>query len=447
MTSEIIKFRYSAVIFFALLWLYTCFGFFVELLPPLGALTSLVLLLCDFGLFIISLITIRRKSLKYLFLFIGTVLCGLASYPFNSGISASQFINGIRDFIPLFFSFIFLTNALYGPCRVEFYKQMNTYIVAYLILQIPVSLFQVAMWGMGDWVGGSAGFGHSGNMSFLIYLCTFFLLMQKFDSKKLIRSLINSRYVFLLWIPTFVNETKISFVLIILFLLFCLNYTPRSLVKNILILACGMMILGSFLFVYQKLKGASVYNMMTGGYYATEYSFLKSKKTETVDPDVYADLPRTIRFYVAGKLLTTNTNSLLFGKSLGHFKGSDGARTAFANQYEYLVVGSKPFVVIVAIQVGLIGLGLTYLALFIGLSRKSQIIPRLNTNKNRMRTFLLTCVIIIGYYSGAFRDYNFTIVFAYLGIWATLPRSIYEELSAQQFTNVRIKPIVIPGIR
>jgi len=142
--------------------------------------------------------------------------------------------------------------------------------------------------------------------------------------------------------------------------------------------------------------------------------------------------------------------SLIFGKSLGHFKGSSIGQTKFARENEYVTgKGSKPFISITLIQVGIIGTMLIYLAIFIGLSRRNEKFPSLKNNDSRMRFFLLLITIGVSYYSVAFLNFYFIAIFFYMGIVSTLPNFTLKQLKAQPFYPKKkqcfiLKPVSLP---
>jgi len=432
-------------IFFSILWLYSCIGFVFQLIPALEFLQSPVNVLCDGAIILLSLASIRKQSLKYFYMFSAVIFIGIISYIYNyDGISPMQFFNGTRGFIPAFFSLIFITNMLYSRKKIRFFQAMNAYIIAYLILQIPVSILQFAYFnvGNGDAVGGTAGWGHAGSMSILIYLCTFFVLMQNFDSNRILKSLFANKWLFLCWIPSFINETKITMILIAMFFALCLNVSFAKIQKNIIIIALSLIILFLYFSAYKKYEagGRGIDEILTSGYYAAEFG--ESDDKYTINEDY--DLPRLLRTLITFDLLTENTRTFFFGKSFGHFNVSSMELTKFAKEYDYLVKGSNPFFIIVILQVGILGFLIVYSAMFIGISSQKNILPRLNSNYNRMRFFLVTMLILISYYIAVFRFFNFSILFFYLGMWASLPNHIRKELETVSFTRMKMRFNILP---
>jgi hypothetical protein len=402
-------------------------------------LLSPVNILCDGIIILLAFATIKKRSMKYLYMFFAVAFIGVISYFHNYGISLTQFINGMRSIIPLFFSLIFITNILYGKKNVQFYQAMNSYIIAYLVLNIPVSLWQAAAFGIGsDYIGGIAGTWHSGNMSILIYLCTFYVLMQNFDSDKIAKSLLANKWIFLCWIPSFINETKISFILILVFFILCLNISLAKIHKNIIAILLSAAILLVFSYAYQKTNagGKNLSEILTSGYYAVE--FMGTDALEKTDVyDLQYDLQRSIRMIIMLDLLTKDYSTFFFGKSFGHFNISSAEYTQFAKEYSYLVEGSNPFIVVMLLQVGVVGFLIVCLAMFIGISDRKNILPSFDGNHNKMRSFLIAVLIMVSYYSTAFRNFYFPAIFFYFGIWATLPDYIRKELDTAAFTKMR----------
>lgn len=425
-------------IFFAVLWLYTCIGSIYQLIPALEFLQSPVNVLCDGTIILLALTTIRRRSLKYLYMFFAVIFVGIISYIHNyGGISLVQFFNGVRSIVSVFFSLIFITNMFYGKKRIQFYQAMNAFILTYLILQIPVSIWQAAVFGVGtDSIGGTLGGDHSGNMSILIYLCSFFVLMQNFDGNKILKSLFANKWLILCWIPSFINETKITFILMIIFFVLCLNISFAKIHKNIILISLAAAMLFLYLYAYQKTEsaGRGLGEILTGEYYIAEFT-----GTGGTDPLAEKDLQRSLRIILTLSLLTEDNFTIIFGKSFGHFNINSMNYTDFAKKYDYLVKGSNPFFTIILLQVGILGFFIVYLAMFIGISDRKSILPRFNNNHNKMRSFLIAVLILVSYYNTALRNFIFPVLFFYLGIWASSPDYIRKELEATAFTRVKIR--------
>jgi len=428
----------------------SCSGLFYQVFPMLEKFSSLLLFSCDSCLVLLALVTLRRKSLKYLFLFISIILIALIPYTYEDGITLGQFLNGSRDFVPLFFSLIFITNMLYSNYKIIFYQKMNRFILYFLSVQVPICIVQFLIYGMGDEVGGTGGSFGSGNISILIYVGTFYLLSHTANTKKLFEVLFKNKYLLLLWIPSLINETKITFLLIPLFFLMCFEYNFRKIIKNTPIVFIGVIFSLAFLQMYQYFnEDRSLAEVMQGGY-IVEYDLEKSYETiEKYGDELgkYTD-SRTLRLILGMLELGKNNMSIIFGKSLGHFKGGTIGQTKFARENEYVTgKGSKSFILVGLMQIGIVGTVFIYLAIFIGLSRRNEKLPSLKNNDSKMRYFLLLVTLGISYYSTAFLSFYLSAMFFYIGIVSTLPNSIVEQLKAQPFypkRNSILKHLYLP---
>ncbi len=314
---------------------------------------------------------------------------------------------------------------------------MNKFILYFLSVQVPICIVQFLIYGMGDAVGGTGGGFGSGNLSILIYICTFYLLSHQSNTKKLLEAFLKNKYLLLLWIPSLINETKVTFLLIPCFFLMCLEYNFRKIIKNIPIMLIGIIFLIAFLQIYQHFESSNrtIVEVMQGGY-IVEYDLEKSYEAIEKHGDKLGEYTdsRTLRLILGMLELGKDNMSLIFGKSLGHFKGSSIGQTKFARENEYVTgQGSKPFILIGLMQIGIVGTILVYLAIFIGLSRPREKLPSLENNDSKMRCFLLLITFGISYYSTAFLNFYFSAMFFYIGIVSTLPNSIMEQLKAQPF--------------
>lgn len=373
-------------------------GFLIEqgLLSINKSVLNLVLdlILLTLGIFSIQ----NTKQFRYLLLIFSLFLIStLVSAAINTlEFTTKAYINGLRDFFPYFLFPIIYLNIFQSSWKVIFIKRFNTFLYIFLILQIPISLYQYSIDGAGDTIGGTQGAGFSGILTFIVFLATFYLMTQSIDERAVFKSFMKKSYLLIFWLPAFINETKISFILIILFFLL-LNIISISNIWKYII-AC--------IILFPLLIGFnSLYESTTGNNYTDE--ILNKDNLEqylTSDDENYTDIPRFQK--IAIFFTTFETKEIFFGKGLGQFKGGTTIElTPFAESYEWLLSGSRPMLFFLVIQVGLIGT-LTFMFLWIKLISMWSRERNSNYSLNLI-IFSSMCFVIIQMYNDSLRSLFF----------------------------------------
>lgn len=378
----------------------------------LNSSKSIINLVLDILLIITGIISLPIKekiiniTLMIFFIFIIISLI-INSEPTNTTI----FLNGIREFTPYLLIPIFLKNIFYSSYRDILVRKFNIFIHIFLIIQIPVSLLQFIQKGAGDAVGGTLGSGYSGILTFTIYLSTFYLMLQNFNPNYIGKCLLKKSYLFIFWIPTFINETKISFILILLFFIL-LNEIK---IKNILKLLTLSITLIPFAFIfdtaYEKTTGNSYLKEILNEDFVEEYLLS--------DDDKYEDIPRFRKVVIF--VSTFDVKDVLIGKGLGHFKGGSTLElTPFATKYQWLLAGSRPMIFFLLVQVGILGT-ILLIAYWIFLSipyvkRKYRV-----KNYSNLIIYITICYIIIMLYNDSLRNQFFCLIIIYILVFATSP--------------------------
>ena len=420
------KFLVKIHLFFLFLFLDAFAGMFYDIIPVLKNFDVYKRILCEFGLIFIAIISFRKESKIYLYLFFVVIFVAVVSTLNNKGIDIFHFINGTRDFVPMFFSIIFIVNMLHSSKKEFFIRKMNSFIALFLLVSVPVSVLQFLAFGGGDAVGGTVGWGGSGNLSMLIYLCTFCILMQNFNKNRILQSLYKNKWLFLLWIPSFINETKVTILLILLFFVLLLKMNLKNILFSIfasLLSFIGFINLYPYIYNQKLPKYIFIYENEVD----LEYSINKLEDSKIWDIENLAGLgdSRTLRLLM-GYILMENEIDWLIGKGLGHFKGSQTSQTDLAKENEYLVMGSRSFILLITLQVGIIGTLFVYWAIF-----KSCLCMQ----NLRIRLFLVAVVLGMAYYIVSFVSFYFCAIFFYA---ALSPRFSCKKDFIKQFDFLKI---------
>lgn len=341
---------YFITIFFS----FALYNFFSDLFFDLAKIKSEVHLILDISLFLCGLLTLQQKKDKiYFSLFI---VITLFTQLYNAYYEPIQYFNGLREFVPLFCAPLII-KYLITEGGYKFIVLLNTILKIFLFIQIPISILQYLKYGPGDQVGGTLGNGFSGQISIIIYLSTFYIF--KFENINFIRKdFLKIIFIFSCWIPTFINETKISFILIPIFFLLQAKFKESQIIRtSILSMAICILLLLSLKTLYNKNETYST--EIFNNEYISEYLF-GEESTKS-----YMDVPRFLKLKIGIKLLSENINTLLIGKGLGHFKGGTILnKTEFASQNEDLMQGSIIYLFFVVMQLGVLGLILILIQIF-----------------------------------------------------------------------------------
>lgn len=391
-------------IFFICFWIWACFGFIQdEILPFLKSVQPIVQFGLDFVFLLLGLCCIKQKQ-DVLYILIFTLFAYVSTCLLNN-LSLLNFVNGYRDFIPLVVSLPILrylnrTKEL----QVDFNRTFDRQLLLFLILQVPCVLFQFLKYGANDHGGGTLGNWNSGIVSTSIYLISFYLVSKKWDSSRFIDSLINNKWYILLLLPTFFNETKVSFLFLIAYFLFLMKVDAKIVLKLLWIVPIMSVILYLLFNVYISATGnndAASLDYYEEYLWAGEHDnqdlitmFDMLENDEFEDDDWYIDIARFSRIMLMPTLLEESTKGgLLCGGGLSHFKGGTVLeQTNLAKEYKWFFTGTIPYLVFVIAQLGLFGFVLCIWRYF-----PLKILKRKNISKNVVFYAMFVIAVIMVY--------------------------------------------------
>lgn len=356
---------------------------------------SITTFILDVLLFLIAIASINKtKQIRKLLLFSSFFLIiSIISYILNSkNLNLSAYANGLREFLPYFLFPIIYINILQSNWRNFLISKFNTFLYIFLVLQIPVSIYQFLKYGAGDFVGGTQGAGFSGILTFLIFLSTYYLMIKKFDENNFFKNLLKKSFLFIFWLPAFINETKISFILILCFFLLIVKLSFSNIKKIVFITFLILPIFFFFNFIYQN---------TVSNFTSTDFLDLNFLENYLATDDTQKDIPRLQKIGIV--MLQFNNEEILWGKGVGQFKGgSKLSLTPFATKYEWLLSGSVPMFFFLLVQIGLIGAIWFIIYWFFLISFRPEQKQRVNYSTNLI-IFTTVCYIIIQVYDTSFR--------------------------------------------
>lgn len=364
LTTRLDRLHIAERLFWAVFWVTTCVGFVAdEWLSPMTQLRSAATLLCEAAIITAAVMVVKNRIIWWLIAaFIA--LTWITTTQLNP-IPTGTWLNGLREFIGLATAYP-VAVALCREKRETFLNQLDRNLLIFLCLQMFCIPYQFFLYGSGDLVGGSLGQLYSGQISICIYLASFFLIRRRLDYDNLFQSVRKNWYLPALLLPTFLNETKVSFILLPLYILLLLPLDRKLLTR--LVVTAPLM--AGALWI-----GAQIYNTTTkdlaqgGGMFKnTEeaYAYFMFENLENTEAAVqwdidnigHADVPRLTKLMFLTILNELEPGHVITGFGLGHFKGNVIGATDFARQYDWLLSGSIPYVFHIYIQLGLIGIAL-----------------------------------------------------------------------------------------
>ncbi len=416
-------------VLFTALWIRLTWCFVAdEIIPPLGELTSYINLLFDAVIVILGLITIRDKR-DLIIATIALAFTAVTTIIFN-GMDLLFYLNGMRDFIAYIFIMPILRYFMQDERQwQDFTASFDKSLFIFLVIQVFCIVEQFIRYGAGDHVGGSLGNWHSGIISTLIYASSFYLLQKRIDPDRLLKSISDNFILILLLIPTFLNETKISFLFLALYFLLIIPINRKIFIRLIFAVPVLLLLLWGGATAYVVATGGSMGDVFSLDYYIEGYLIADGDDNEKYakwlvdnDSDEVEDIPRFTKFLLLEEVFEENPGHQLVGYGVGHFKGGTIVPDSdFFNDYKWLFIGTVPYAFHVIIQVGFIGLMLT-LAFFIWLILVPQ--DKILERDNNLQLFILFSILLLYLYTDSLRNAYMELFFLYF-IAQSWPQSIH----------------------
>ncbi len=399
-----LKFKIN-VLFFCL-YLGSVGKYFLNLFFDFKLIDTLTIIIIDVLIILLTLSFIKWKSrfMKYIFFFI---IFSSIAFIISVDKSLLAHINGIRETL-VFICYFVIMDVLYQTNQIEKINgKFINFSYIFLTIQIPITIQQFIKFGAGDAVGGTFGYGGSGVLTFSIFLIIYYLIENKIRTSK--ERLKKSIPFLIFLIPIALNETKISFILLLLYFLSFINF--KKIGSSIFITALGILCMIAFSFIYSTQENVSYKNPLEGIYSG---DFLNSYLLgdEIVDEDV----PRFTKLIVGTQKLA-NDGDLLLGKDYGAFTGSQSRMSSeFSKKYEWLLAGSRPYSFFLIISGGVILLVLIIWLVFSEIFRKQ---PKGIKNYSSPLLLFLSAVFLISlFYNDGLRSTVFSFLFVFILFFA-----------------------------
>lgn len=422
--------------FFTLFWVLWSFSFvYQELIPPLEGLLTPINIVGDVVLMLLGFYTLRRAT-DALIIASFFILSFVSSCLVND-LSMILWANGTRSFYGTIFlipvlRYIWSKPVLYK----EFIKTFDKHIFIWLCVQAVCVVEQFLKYGAGDEVGGSFGDGGSGVVSFGIYFCSFYLLNKRIDHKNALRSVRDNIWLVILLFPTFLNETKVSFILLLMyfFLLFPIN---RDYIKRVIMIApVAAILMGCAIFVYIDTVDQSD-SMLDPKFLLEEYLYKDYTEDEMAAAVEWVmenetnipDLPRFAKMGFISYVIEQNGNHWLVGLGLQGFNGATNFKaTKVMEEYNWFYLGTNPYVIFIIAQLGL--LGLVWAVIFYTLLYKSC--PSGYRKNRNISIYSILSLIIFLAYGDLLKAPSFCLIFFTLTFLQWVPTDVKEDAEEKE---------------
>lgn len=393
--------KFKINLFVSLLILIGIIKYYLEFISE--GVGSIIMVVIDVTIMYLAFSVMDKKSRHAKSLIAFLIISSLTFFISHSN-SLTSHVNGIRELLSLFFIFIFFERVF----RSEYIYYLNSLITIFaklfLVIQIPVSFIQYLIFGPGDGVTGTLGPGCSGVLTFSIFLLIYYLIENNNSKNKVM----NNLYYIIFLIPVTLNETKITFILILLY--FLSFFDLKKFKSSLLSIIIGLIVLISFSTLYKSQeKETDTSNPISNIFsedFLTMYLIGDNRDSE------YEDIPRIAKIIVGTDLLIKN-NNLILGQEYGAFKGGQKLKTSkFAEMYDWLLRGSRPYLFYLLITGGISLFILVTYTFFKEIKYKPG--KDFKNNSPNFLFFLGSIFILMLFYNDALRNHFFIMIFLYL---------------------------------
>lgn len=329
-------------------------------------------------------------------------------------------LNGLRQPLFMLSSLVVMYDLLSSDRSDLVTTWIDRFLIVFALAQLPLSLYQFVKYGAGDAVGGTYGLsGGSGNVTVLLFVIAFYLLVR-YGSVDDGESFAVSRIVpfSLLLAPVALNETKIAFVFLAMFLGF-LVLSHRKAYKAIPILALGAVLVYMLNEMYtEAVKDPSTFMM--------DQAFLE--RYLVYDPRPGMDIPRFQKLMIMFDGMSKHVTAMFLGYGYGLFVGENILGKSMYVKSFWYSAGTRPSLFSIWMQGGVLAFiamaGAVFSFLFHSLSNAAPTIKR-------FRWYLVVIMGIALVYNEAWLNRPFALIFAYLSTWLVLRASEPESEDAE----------------
>lgn len=363
---------------------------------------------CDavmFALAISVLIRQRQAAVSQWLLFF--LVASMVTVVFNlDNLSLPTQLNGLRQPLFMLSSLVVMHDMLMSSRSETVILWMDRFLIVFALAQFPLSIYQFLKYGAGDAVGGSYGLtGGSGMVTVLLFVIVFYLLVRYGSSDDGESFAVGRILPFsLILAPVAMNETKISFVFLALYLGF-LVLSRRKFYKAIPILGLGALLAYMLVEMYAE-------SVQDPSSFLTDREFLE--RYLLYDPRPGMDIPRFQKLMIMFNEMWKHFSALVVGYGYGLFVGENIlGRSSYVKSFWY-TEGTRPALFSIWMQGGILAVIAMLGAAFSNLLRSLGDAP---PTVKRYRWFLVVILAATLVYNEAIMNRPFAIIFAYISAW------------------------------
>ncbi len=397
--------KWAGHLYFFILSVYAYGNFVYEIFPDLTFHISVIRALCDALFLVVGVKFFFRNENTFLrYLIAAFILISTVTYKLNASlIDFRTHLNGLREPLMLMTSLAVLTSVFKSTSCPKFIKKMNRFLLVFLIIQVPVAVYQFLQYGAGDLVGGTFSDGGSGMLSQLIFLGVYYFILVRAARPNGVGFRLEKAVPYLLlFIPVFINQTKISFIFFAVLAILQIRI-QLNLVKVLLTAVSGMIVL--FLFV--RILAVT-----------TEIDLADYLDPDNIEKDFFSDwteaedITRFGKVVLAYDLFENEPIKHVWGAGYGLMKGKTVMETSEAGRdMERLYYGSRIQFFTAYLQGGLVFAVLLLILNFYYFSRSKNTGHRYNFV--RYKTFAFFLFVTLWFYNDALLVTYFSLIASY----------------------------------
>lgn len=423
MTDYIPKYKYVAWLLLGVFWLLGCFAYPLQELVPdaYASVNTYIYLLGDALIILIGIWTLRARI--DIILLVSLLIISIASMIVNSQ-TIIEYLNGMRFYAIVVFILSTLRYLLATRTRLEYFIPLfEKSLYIFLLIQFPVMVQQCIRWGAYDNVGGSLGWMMSGAISTLLYVISFYLMLRRWDSDKSYGANLKQNWMLLvLLIPSMLNETKISFIYMLLYFLLLVPFDRKFINRLLIIAPITLSIIIGAISIYNKVQDNPFDTSKAEGLSVSEYVFGQDDIREAVldgtvenlipyIEDEVGDLARGVKFAALPIVIQSSPHALWLGFGPSQFKGGNVLEeTDFTKEFKWMIQGTFISVIMYQIDLGLLGV-LWLIFYIIVLFRAFR---HVKFREKRLMIFMAIIFVLDYLYMSAHILQTFMIVFTYI---------------------------------
>lgn len=404
---------------------FVCTDLFTALIPA----RTYIEILVEAVVIAMGVATIRNR--RDVWVVITFVLLVVAAAVIN-GQTPISYLNGCRQFLGLLFIPPVVRYVLLSPYARDFVRSFDRQLYIFLWLQVVCIGSQFLRYGAGDHGGGTLGNYFSGAISTIIYLISFYLMNKRWDrSKSYIKNLLDNKWLVILLMPTFFNETKVSLVFFVAYFVLLMKIDKAFILR--LIISSPLVVVAAGFSWYAYASTVNTQNV-NADYFMDylvglelddyiELSMMVHDEDIETDNIWTMDLPRIGRFIAVPGALKDCAGGMLLGPGVGQFKGgSKVAQTGFAVKYAWLLDGSPIYIFFLIMQLGILGVIWGFWAVF-----SLCLTPDHHQRNLNIKFYVAMVMILIMIYNTSFTMIVVMTVLTWLSMRGLQPSDCFNE--------------------